>query len=415
MCTILGWNHKQEKRDVEFIIENARKRGRDGWGFWIDGDKITGIGQIPEYIIDRLSNAERVVGNFRATPTTEIETQIHYLQPYKGVVHNGTIANDKELGNPIIDSMVLGDLMKGVSNLSDMLERLKQVVGSFALAFFNGNSLFLGANYKPIHWRRELKGVCFASQPYMLPFDSVPFPPYSLARVDGSNIEIIEIPRTQTRKVAVSCSGGLDSTTVLYLLKEQGYEVTLVHFLYNCLAEEREVERVRKIAKHGNFNLVFIPIPNVLSGTLMEGHYYSNDSGLPGAEYAYDWVSARNLVMLSLLTAFAESNNYGYIAFGGNLEESGAYPDNEEEFGRRFNEILPFAVQNGVKIELIQPLAHLMKHEIVKLGLSLDVPYELTWSCYGNGERHCGKCGPCYMRKVAFERNGFKDPVFDYD
>lgn len=415
MCTIFGWNQRQRYVDVKFILQAARRRGRDGWGVWFDGKEARGLGQIPEAMVTLLSNAKKVVGNFRATPTTEMESQQEYLQPYEGVVHNGTIANDKEIEDRPIDSMVLGKLMEKISNLEGFKKALRKITGSYAIAFFRTNTLFLGANYKPIHWRREPgHGVCFASQPYMLPFDSIPFPPYTIAKVIDGGWEMLSLPRKQTKKVAVSCSGGLDSVTVLYELKSEGYEVTLVHFLYGCLAEEREVERVKKIAEHGGFKLAFIPIPKmILAGTLMNGHFYSDDTGLAGAEYAHDWVSARNLVMLSLLTAFAESNGMGFIAFGGNLEESGAYPDNEEEFGRRFNEILPFATQNGIRIELIQPVAGLMKHEIVKLGLSLDVPYELTWSCYGKGEKHCGKCGPCYMRRVAFERNGTKDPVFD--
>jgi 7-cyano-7-deazaguanine synthase len=52
-----------------------------------------------------------------------------------------------------------------------------------------------------------------------------------------------------------------------------------------------------------------------------------------------------------------------------------------------------------------------MKHEIIKEGVDANVPYEHTWSCYGDGVYHCGKCGPCFMRKTAFERNGIKDPV----
>jgi 7-cyano-7-deazaguanine synthase len=381
----------------------------------MDGREARGIGVFPNGLITVLSSAKKVVGNFRATPTTEKESEVRYLQPYNGVVHNGTIANDKEIEDQPIDSMVLGKLMANVSSLEEFREIMVKIIGSYAIAFFRGNALFLGANYKPIHWKRDPgRGVCFASMPYMLPFDSVPFPPYTLAKVIDGGWQMLSVPRMQNKKVAVSCSGGLDSVTVLYELKSEGFDVTLVHFLYGCLAEDREVERVKKIAEHGGFNLAIIPVPKmILSGTLMNGHYYSDNTGLAGAEYAHDWVSARNLVMLALLTAFAESNGMGFIAFGGNLEESGAYPDNEEEFGRRFNEILPFATQNGVRIELIQPVANMMKHEIVKLGLSLDVPYELTWSCYGKGERHCGKCGPCYMRKVAFERNGVKDPVFE--
>ena len=170
------------------------------------------------------------------------------------------------------------------------------------------------------------------------------------------------------------------------------------------------MDAIHQIAEHGGFDLEFIQMPPVMRGTITEGTYHK--SQVEGTEYAMDWVSGRNLLMLSILTAWAEANVYGYIAFGGNLEESGAYPDNEQEFGRKCNEILPFATQNKVKIELLQPISTMMKHEIVKEGVRLKVPYELTWSCYSDADKHCNNCAPCFMRRVAFERNGWIDPVF---
>ena len=64
-------------------------------------------------------------------------------------------------------------------------------------------------------------------------------------------------------------------------------------------------------------------------------------------------------------------------------------------------------------VRLVTPVGRLMKHEIVKQGVKLGVPYDLTWSCYSGGDRHCGECGPCTMRSLAFQRNGRKDPVFN--
>tara|TARA_Y100000310_G_C20654256_1_gene801185 strand:- start:57 stop:1301 length:1245 start_codon:yes stop_codon:yes gene_type:complete len=412
MCAIVGWNVKLDWGTVKYILDQARKRGRDGWGFWADGIELRGRGEIPGHIMEDIVSAKNVVGNFRATPTTEAESKIDNLQPYGGIVHNGTIANDKEFGDYEIDTMVLPDIFKGVDSLWTFKTALKKVLGSFALAFFRGDSLFIAANYKPIYWSRDDDGVIFASQSYMLPFDSIPFKPYSLVEVAKEFIVFDEIDREQNKKVVVSCSGGLDSVTVAYMLKKEGYDVSLAYFKYSCLAEDRELNRVTNIAEHGGFELIVIEMPKgVMKGTIVEGKFDTGKSGITGAEYAVDWVSARNLLMLSMLTAYAESNKIGYIAFGGNLEESGAYPDNEEEFGNRFNSILPYATQNGVKIELLQPVAHLMKHEIVKKGLSLGVPYELTWSCYSDKDEHCGKCAPCFMRKTAFERNKEKDPV----
>jgi len=114
---------------------------------------------------------------------------------------------------------------------------------------------------------------------------------------------------------------------------------------------------------------------------------------------------------LSLATSIAEDRGFDYVAIGVNLEEAGAFSDNEMMFVKKFNEILPYSTNLQNRVEVLMPVGNLMKHEIVKLGVEIGTPLELTWSCYEGGEKHCGKCGPCYMRKKAFEINGLVDPV----
>ena len=412
MCSIIGWFGGGISSDEKLhILNHGKERGRDGHGFWIDGEEYRGMGDISTDLYNKILEGNKVVGNFRATPTTEAESEIDILQPYDGIVHNGVIANDKHFSNELIDSIVLPQIFV-TRKFEFMGDELDKIEGSYALAYFTNKSLHLACNYKPIYFVKRETGFMFASTPNMLADYSVPLKPYSIMEIDSSNMNIKtkDLPRIQNNKVALSASGGLDSTTVAYMLKEQGYDVTLIHFKYDCLAQTREVKAIHKIAEQGRFDLEFIQMPNVMRGTITEGTYHK--SQIEGTEYAMDWVSGRNLLMLSILTAWAEANVYGYIAFGGNLEESGAYPDNEQEFGRKFNEILPFATQNKVKIELLQPISTMMKHEIVKEGVRLNVPYELTWSCYSDGDKHCNNCAPCFMRRVAFERNGWTDPVF---
>lgn len=414
MCSIIGWNGNPGEKNIRFIIESATARGRDGWGFQIDGKEYRGLGRVPGNVISLLLLSQRVVGNFRATPTTEEESREDNLQPYKGIVHNGTIANDRDYQENGIDSMVLPQIIKKDDTLQGIDEALKKIKGSYAIAFFRSTGeLVTAVNYKPIYLARIGSSVMFASQVYMLPVWATPHPVYSIGEHTEDATEYFSSYKAKNKKVVVSCSGGLDSTTVAYMLKKQGYEVHLVYFLYKCLAERMEFKRVLQISEHGNFPFAFIALPSVFSGTIVEGEYHKKGAGESGAEYAHDWVSARNLLMLSILTAYAETNNFSYIAFGGNLEESGAYPDNEEEFGNRFNAILPFSTQNGMRIELLQPLSTYMKHEIIKLGEEAGVPFHYTWSCYSGKKKHCGECGPCYMRKKAFERNGLIDPVME--
>ena len=76
-----------------------------------------------------------------------------------------------------------------------------------------------------------------------------------------------------------------------------------------------------------------------------------------------------------------------------------------------FSAVLDYAVADGRRVRIVTPVGNLMKHEIVALGHRLGVPYELTWSCYRGGEEHCGKCGPCFMRYTAFQRNNLQDPA----
>lgn len=420
MCSIIGWCGNISDGDKLHILAHATERGRDGHGFWIDGEEFRGMGDISEELYNRILDGHRVLGNFRATPTTEAESEVDILQPYEGIVHNGVIANDKHFSDEVIDSIVLPKVLNPRDDIESLYKNIQKIEGSYAIAYFNDTSLHLACNYKPIYFVKQPDSFMFASTPNMLLRDSVPLKPYSIMEVNyqifGNHVRRIinavrkDLPREHNNKVLVSASGGLDSTTVAYMLKDSGYDVTLAHLKYNCLAQEKEIDVIEKIAEHGNFDLSFIQMPDVMRGTITEGTYHKDQ--IKGTEYAMDWVSGRNLLMLAILTAFAESNKIGNIAFGGNLEESGAYPDNEQEFGRKFNDVLPFSTQNKVKIELLQPISTLMKHEIVKKGVELDVPYELTWSCYGNGENHCNNCAPCYMRRVAFERNGWSDPVF---
>jgi 7-cyano-7-deazaguanine synthase len=134
--------------------------------------------------------------------------------------------------------------------------------------------------------------------------------------------------------------------------------------------------------------------------------------GEAGAEFAHEWVAARNFNFLAQATGIAEAHGYPFIALGVNLEEAGAYPDNEGIFGIRINEVLPYAVGPYQRVRLLQPFAGYMKHHIVRDGLAAGMPYALTWSCYESGAVHCGSCGPCMMRKTAFAMNGAADPVF---
>ena len=372
--------------------------------------------------------------NHRAIPTTEKwspEKNQPFGTDYK-VVHNGMIANDKELGNvDQIDSSVLSKVLS-FSSIEQFVNSLSLIVGSFAIAVMKPNGHFyLACNYKPIWVMVDGSEIYFTSLPEffggcggpdLLPGPKIfRLPPYSA--IDTETLKQIRLPRKAFDAAVVVASGGLDSTAVAAYACENHSRVCLLHFQYGCLAENKETDRITKIAQElvktfpkTKTEIQFLPIDYGFaknSSTLLDGKEKISES-IAGSEYAHEWVPARNLVMLSLATAFAEANDFSYIYLGTNLEEGGAYPDNEEQFIRDFNSCLWGAVQNGKKIEVRSPLGSMMKHEIVAFGLKHNAPFEHTWSCYRNGEKACGHCGPCYMRQKAFLRNGLLDPV-DYE
>lgn len=403
MCTICGGS-RLGQRELR-VFHNSRDRGRD-------------------YSNMFFRNGSWLV-NHRAIPTTEKKNPA-YNQPfgtdYK-IVHNGTISNDKELGNTTgeIDSSVLANCLDFTTSFT-LRDSLKKVKGSYAIAVLKPNGTFyLACNYKPIFYSKlDDGGVVFSSYAnHLEEYDNVKrVPPYSI--LDTENWSNIPIERYQSNKALVICSGGLDSTAVAAYAMDKHDEVTLIHYCYGCIAESKETECVKKICDYFNelypnkkCNLSYVPIDMSFMNKNSALFKTEDDihKGVEGSEYAYEWVPARNLIMLSLAVGYAEANDIGHIYLGTNLEESGAYPDNENQFIKDFDNCLWGAVQNGVKVQVHTPVGNLMKHEIVAFGNKYKAPFQYTWSCYKKGEIPCGECGPCFMRRTAFRRNGLEDPL----
>jgi 7-cyano-7-deazaguanine synthase len=204
----------------------------------------------------------------------------------------------------------------------------------------------------------------------------------------------------------------LDSTTAAAHARfVDGRDLVLLHFRYGCRAEAREVEAVRNVA-------AALGVPHVVSeiSWLRElGGSRLTDPDAPiagpieGAEFPYEWVPARNLVMIAHAAAYCDARGIGEIYMGLNLEESAVYPDNTVEFYERLNTILPLATLQRPIIRM--PLARMMKWQIVRHACKLKAPIHVAWSCYRSGPLHCGRCGPCYMRRTAHAMSGVPDTV----
>lgn len=241
-------------------------------------------------------------------------------------------------------------------------------------------------------------------------------PPYSYGRCDAAGMKIMSLFDSYgyrgKAKALVICSGGLDSVVSAAWAVKQGYEVSLIHFLYGSRAQQPEVNAISAVAEALGVAYTLFPLDiyDQKDSPLLDPNA-ELAGGEAGAEFASEWVPARNLVLMSVATAYAEARGIETLVLGNNLEEAGAYPDNEPEFVNKFNDMLPFAVGANNKMKVVMPVGNLMKHEIVALGQQLDAPMHLTWSCYRAGSLHCGKCGPCYMRRTAFEINGLPEVI----
>ena len=213
-------------------------------------------------------------------------------------------------------------------------------------------------------------------------------------------------------KCIVICSGGLDSTTVAAHAKSvDKREVTLLHFRYRCRAETKEVRAVRDIAEALQVRPVFCDIEwlKYIGSSRLTAEQAEIAAGIGGAEYPYEWVPARNLLFLAHAAAFCDAERVESIYMGLNLEEGAVYPDNTIEFYQRAEQLLQLATLVRPHIEM--PLSRMMKWQIVRHAYEIGAPIHLSWSCYREGRLHCGRCGPCYMRRTAHKMLGLTDSV----
>lgn len=458
MCAIIGalLNRvltKADRDEVNTILEHiwdmSHERGRDGRGWKLmmdnhhrdvehhdvkrDEGQLFGTPVITDYF-----HYGVLIGNMRAEPTTEFvkEKSWNDQQPYTAgqwsIVHNGTIANDRELRDvglrtvpTNIDSAAIAELLDRTATAwHPIVEAFRKLKGSYAVLAANRNAphqLIVAANYRPIWYIHTPHGFFFASARNYLPsrYPARMIEPYTVNEFTMHGIQkTAELRPTSglNSKALVVCSGGLDSVvSATYAKQALGMDIHLIHFMYGSRAEGPEVEAVKSVANELDCELTLFPLPVYSKG---DSPLLDPDSkvagGEEGAEFAHEWVPARNLMLLATATAFAEARGIETIVLGNNLEEAGAYPDNEPEFIARFNDLLPFAVGDGKRVKVIMPVGNLMKHEIVALGHDYGAPMHATWSCYRAGALHCGTCGPCYMRRKAFAINELPE-VIEYE
>lgn len=199
-------------------------------------------------------------------------------------------------------------------------------------------------------------------------------------------------------------SGGLDSLVSLGLAKEK-YGISLaLTFDYGQKSAKKEIETSAKICDYYNIEHKVINLDwlkEITHTALVSGDNLPEEISENSAKNV--WVPNRNGLFLNIAGAFADGEDYDYIIIGANKEEAGTFPDNTEEFIERVNSEFEFSTQKHPKI--VAPLINCNKNDIVKLALENNIPLELVYSCYAQGEKHCGKCESCQRLKNALKAN----------
>jgi len=222
------------------------------------------------------------------------------------------------------------------------------------------------------------------------------------------------------KKAVILLSGGLDSTTVLAIAKSEGYILHCLTFRYQQ-RHVREVEAALQIAKlYGaqKHNIIDIDLAQFGGSALTDQISVPKGRRLEEMEAAIPvtYVPARNTIFLAYALAWAEVLEAPEIFIGVNAVDYSGYPDCRPEYIKAFEAVanlaLKKAVEGTMQITVRAPLLHLTKSEIIKYGVSLNVDYRLTHSCYDPlpDGHSCGSCDSCLLRKKGFQEAGFPDP-----
>ena len=223
-------------------------------------------------------------------------------------------------------------------------------------------------------------------------------------------------------KALVLFSGGLDSTVCLALaVREYGADEVLALSIYYGQKHQKEMEASERIVRYYGVKRLTLDLGEIFKDsrcTLLQGAAEE----IPHEEYAVQlkktegapvntYVPFRNGLFLSSAAAAALSNGCEVIYYGAHADDAAgsAYPDTSEEFNQAISDAI--YIGSGKALQVEAPFIHASKAGVVKTGLELQVPFELTWSCYEGHEKACGVCGTCRDRLRAFRENGLTDPI----
>jgi 7-cyano-7-deazaguanine synthase len=197
-------------------------------------------------------------------------------------------------------------------------------------------------------------------------------------------------------------------------LAARDYNTAAVHISYGQRTEERERKSFFAVSERLGIQdklLVRNEALRAIGGSALTDESIAvPESGPVGRDIPVTYVPFRNAHFLAVAVSWAEVLGAEKVYIGAVEPDSSGYPDCRPEYYRAFNEVVRAGTKAGT-IEIVTPLIAMRKAEIVRLGLELGAPFDLTWSCYSREDQACGVCDSCVLRLGAFESAGVRDSI----
>ena len=221
------------------------------------------------------------------------------------------------------------------------------------------------------------------------------------------------MPISNKPRAVVLLSGGMDSA-VCAALATCNHEIAALHVSYGQRTEERERQSFLAICQrlkiHDRLMVRNEALRAIGGSALTDESIPVPDAELLGQNIPVTYVPFRNAHFLAVAVSWAEVLGVEKVYIGAVEPDSSGYPDCRPAYYKAFNEVVKAGTKEG-KIEIVTPLIAMRKAEIVRLGLEVGAPFDLTWSCYSREDQACGICDSCLLRLRAFEAAGVPDPI----
>ncbi len=213
----------------------------------------------------------------------------------------------------------------------------------------------------------------------------------------------------------VLLSGGLDSCVTMAIAREK-HNVALLHVGYAQRTQTREYNSFRSIARYYKVPetrtlAIELDFFRKIGGSSLTDPDIPVDKDNTNADMPTSYVPFRNTHLLSIAVSWAEVIKADKVYIGAVQQDSPDYPDCRAEYYEAYNRLVDVGTKPSTDIKVVTPLLNMSKSEIVKKGIELAAPLQLTWSCYERNDKACGCCQSCLLRMKAFEEAGVKDKI----